>query len=262
GPDDLVRLPASGARRGERRGRDPAQRRGGGGPHARSGGAVPLRAQRHRCGTARAARHPERALRSQPARRARARGPAARSAHRTSGARGLTGSGDRQSRLAAPSPESPVPGLYRLGQPADRHRGGELPRSPGRARGGPQRIPRYRLAVGPGLDRNDRGARSRFHRRSRRQHHARAAALRRASGMAGRARRARTTVSLASGAAVRAPYPPRGGGGGAAPTAPRYHAVRYALLGLAVIATLGAAVLLGPANVPLRDLLGSPIFWQ
>src|SRR5213078_1487441 len=38
--------------------------------------------------------------------------------------------------------------------------------------------------------------------------------------------------------------------------------VRYALLGLAVIATLGAAVLLGPANVPLRDLLGSPIFWQ
>ena len=38
--------------------------------------------------------------------------------------------------------------------------------------------------------------------------------------------------------------------------------MRYALLGLAVIATLGAAVLLGPANVPLRDLLGSPIFWQ
>src|SRR5438034_835116 len=82
------------------------------------------------------------------------------------------------------------------------------------------------------------------------------------TGQVGRARRARTAVSLASGAAVRAPYPPRGGGGGAAPTAPRYHAVRYALLGLAVIATLGAAVLLGPANVPLRDLLGSPIFWQ
>ena len=38
--------------------------------------------------------------------------------------------------------------------------------------------------------------------------------------------------------------------------------MKYALLGLAAAATLAAAVLVGPANVPLRDLLASPIIWQ
>jgi len=38
--------------------------------------------------------------------------------------------------------------------------------------------------------------------------------------------------------------------------------VKYALLGLAAAATLAAAVLVGPANVPLGDLLASPIIWQ
>jgi iron complex transport system permease protein len=38
--------------------------------------------------------------------------------------------------------------------------------------------------------------------------------------------------------------------------------MRYALLVLAAVATLAAAVLLGPANVPLRDMFASPIIWQ
>jgi len=38
--------------------------------------------------------------------------------------------------------------------------------------------------------------------------------------------------------------------------------VKYVLLAAAVLATLAAALLLGPANVPLRDLLASPIVWQ
>jgi iron complex transport system permease protein len=38
--------------------------------------------------------------------------------------------------------------------------------------------------------------------------------------------------------------------------------VKYLALVAATLATLAAALLLGPANVPLRDLLTSPIVWQ
>lgn len=38
--------------------------------------------------------------------------------------------------------------------------------------------------------------------------------------------------------------------------------MRYALLGLAAVVTLAAAIMLGPANVPLHELLASPIIWQ
>jgi len=38
--------------------------------------------------------------------------------------------------------------------------------------------------------------------------------------------------------------------------------VKYVLLGVGAVATLVAAVMLGPANVPLSDLLASPIVWQ
>ena len=38
--------------------------------------------------------------------------------------------------------------------------------------------------------------------------------------------------------------------------------MKYVLLTVAAVVTLAAAVLLGPANVPLRDIVGSPIVWQ
>jgi iron complex transport system permease protein len=38
--------------------------------------------------------------------------------------------------------------------------------------------------------------------------------------------------------------------------------VKYVLLGVGALATLAAAVLLGPADVPLTDVLASPIVWQ
>ena len=38
--------------------------------------------------------------------------------------------------------------------------------------------------------------------------------------------------------------------------------MKYVLLGVGAVATLVAAVLFGPANVPLGDLLASPIVWQ
>jgi iron complex transport system permease protein len=38
--------------------------------------------------------------------------------------------------------------------------------------------------------------------------------------------------------------------------------VKYLALAAAGLATLAAALLLGPANVPLGDILGSPILWQ
>src|SRR5439155_671356 len=52
------------------------------------------------------------------------------------------------------------------------------------------------------------------------------------------------------------------GGGARAPRAYRAGAVKYVLLTVAAVVTLAAAVLLGPANVPLRDIVGSPIVWQ
>src|SRR5439155_905734 len=67
--------------------------------------------------------------------------------------------------LSAPDPQHLVPRLHRLGQSADRDRRGQLPRPPRRARRGAQRVPRHRLALGPGPDRDDRRARSRFRRR-------------------------------------------------------------------------------------------------
>src|SRR5437773_8351987 len=50
--------------------------------------------------------------------------------------------------------------FHRVGQPADRHRCGELPRPPRGAGGGPQRVSRRRRAIGAGLDRNDRDRKS------------------------------------------------------------------------------------------------------
>ena len=38
--------------------------------------------------------------------------------------------------------------------------------------------------------------------------------------------------------------------------------MRYVLLAAAALTTLTAALLLGPAHVPLGDLLNSPIVWQ
>src|SRR2546430_12695555 len=82
------------------------------------------------------------------------------------------------------------------------------------------------------------------------------------SRVARRARRARRAFPVSSGAALRATRAWCRGGNSRAPTAPRGHAVKYVLLAAAVLATLAAALLLGPANVPLRDLLASPIVWQ
>src|SRR5439155_283396 len=64
------------------------------------------------------------------------------------------------------------------------------------------------------------------------------------------------------GTALRATRAPRRGGDPRPPAAPRGRAVRYVLLAAAVLATLAAALLLGPANVPFGDLLASPIVWQ
>src|SRR5437763_1800039 len=52
----------------------------------------------------------------------------------------------------------------------------------------------------------------------------------------------------------------RGGGARAAPS-PRA-TVKYVLLAVAAAVALGAAVILGPADVPLRDIMSSPIVWQ
>src|SRR5438552_18078512 len=80
--------------------------------------------------------------------------------------------------------------------------------------------------------------------------------------MARRARGARCPVPLPPGPTVRATRAPRRGGDPRAPAASRGRAVRYVLLAAAVLTTLAAALLLGPANVPFGDLLASPIVWQ
>src|SRR3989442_661948 len=80
--------------------------------------------------------------------------------------------------------------------------------------------------------------------------------------MARRARGARCPVPLSPGPTVRATRAPRRGGDPRAPAASRGRAVRYVLLVAAVLTTLAAALLLGPANVPFGDLLASPIVWQ
>src|SRR5438034_1026796 len=54
----------------------------------------------------------------------------------------------------------------------------------------------------------------------------------------------------------------RRGGDPRAAAPSRGRAVRYVLLAAAVLTTLAAALLLGPANVPFGDLLASPIVWQ
>src|SRR5882762_3833828 len=89
-------------------------------------------------------------------------GPAARHANGPPCRRGFPGPRHGQPCSPAPNPQHPVPRFYRLGQPTDRDRRGELPRPPRRARGGAQRLPRHRLAFRPGLDRDDRRARPRF----------------------------------------------------------------------------------------------------
>src|SRR3989442_1389285 len=80
--------------------------------------------------------------------------------------------------------------------------------------------------------------------------------------MARRARGARCPVPLSPGPTVRATRAPRRGGDPRAAAASRGRAVRYVLLAAAVLTTLAAALLLGPANVPFGDLLASPIVWQ
>src|SRR5204863_349071 len=65
-----------------------------------------------------------------------------------------------------------------------------------------------------------------------------------------------------AGWAVRPPRPARCGGGARAATPARDHAVKYLVLAGAALATLAAALLVGPANLPLADLASSPIVWQ
>src|SRR5438477_532041 len=90
-------------------------------------------------------------------------------------------------------------------------------------------------------------------------------AARRLGVLAGRvargARGAGQAVPVPSGPVVRAPRTARRGGGARAPPSPRA-TVKYVLLAIAAVVTLGAAVLLGPADVPLRDIVSSPIVWQ
>src|SRR5439155_542632 len=69
-------------------------------------------------------------------------------------------------------------------------------------------------------------------------------------------------VPVPSRTAVRATRTACRGGGARVPPAARSSAVKYVLLAVAAVVTLAAAVLLGPADVPLRDVLGSPIVWQ
>src|SRR5437016_3460275 len=128
------------------------------------------------------------------------------------------------------------------------------------AGGGPQRVSRRRRAIGAGLDRNDRRARPRFRGAAVGQRCA--APVRHASRMARRARGARCPVPLSPGPTVRATRAPRRGGDPRAAAASPGRAVRYVLLAAAVLTTLAAALLLGPANVPFGDLLASPIVWQ
>src|SRR2546429_9141820 len=166
------------------------------------------------------------------------------------------------SRSPPPPPSTPepaIPGFSRLGHPADRHRCGELPRPPRGAGVGPQRVSRRRRALGAGLDRNDRRARPRFRGAAVGQRCA--AAVRHASRMARRARGAQCPVPLSPGPTLRATRAPRRGGDPRAAAASRGRAVRYVLLAAAVLTTLTAALLLGPAHGPVGDLLASPVVW-
>src|SRR5204862_92426 len=83
-----------------------------------------------------------------------------------------------------------------------------------------------------------------------------------ASGVARGAGRTGAAVRLPSETALRATRAPRRGGDPRPPAAPRGRAVRFVLLAAAALATLAAALLLGPANVPLGELTTSPIIWQ
>src|SRR5207248_760108 len=100
----------------------------------------------------------------------------------------------------------------------------------------------------------------RLHRRA--VGHGGSSALRRPPGGARSARGAAAAVSVAAGSAVRSPQPPLPGGGPRATAAPRGHAVKYLVLAGAALATLVAALLLGPADLPLSDVPGSAIVWQ
>src|SRR2546430_16252430 len=89
-----------------------------------------------------------------------------------------------------------------------------------------------------------------------------AAALRGPPGVARGGGGGEGPVPLSSGPVVRATRPPRGGGGPRAAASARDRAVKYVVLAGAALATLAAALLVGPANLPLADLFGSPIVWQ
>src|SRR5205809_2510189 len=80
--------------------------------------------------------------------------------------------------------------------------------------------------------------------------------------MAGGTRGAEGAVPVSPGPALRAPRAPGRPGHPRAPAAPRGRAVKYVLRAAALLATLAAALLLGPANVPLGELTTSPIIWQ
>src|SRR5438477_354898 len=262
GPDDLVRLPTRGAARAERRRRHAAQRRGRSGAAPRPRRAVSIGPERHGGRAARAARHQDRAVRSQSARAGGPGGATPRRADGSPGRRGFAGARHGQSGRGAspaPDPRPPIPRFHRLGQPADRDRRRELPRPSRRAGGRAQRIPRHPVTLRPSLDRDDRRARSRLRRRPVGQR--RATALCRTPRVARGARGACQALPVPSGPAVRAARTARRGRGARAPPSPRA-TVKYVLLAVAAAVTLGAAVILGPADVPLRDIMSSPIVWQ
>src|SRR6266581_1191374 len=256
----MVRLPTRGARRAECRRRHAPQRRSGSRTPAGSRRALPLRPERPGCGAVGAARHPDGPPRSQPARGLGACGPAPRRAYGPSPRRRFPGARDGQCGVPAPSPEHSVPGVHRLGQSPDRHRRGELPGPPRHAGGSTQRLPRHQLALGAGLNRDDRRARSGVRRRPVGQH--RGTALCGPSGVASGARGTAETLPVASGPAVRTSRAARRAGRARAAATPRHRAVKYVLLAVAALVTLAAAVLLGPADVPLGDIVTSPIVWQ
>src|SRR2546425_11476901 len=80
--------------------------------------------------------------------------------------------------------------------------------------------------------------------------------------MAGGARGAYRPIPVSSGTTLRAARASRRGGDPRAAAASRGGAVKYGLLAAALLATLAAALLLGPANVPPGDVVASPILWQ
>src|SRR2546421_12365210 len=90
--------------------------------------------------------------------------------------------------------------------------------------------------LGPGVDRDDRRAQPRLHRRA--VGHGGSSPLRRPPGVARGALSAAAAVFVSAGSAVRSPRAPRRGSGPRAAAASRECAVKYLLLAGAALATL------------------------